>query len=236
MPNPVPQPSATTPSPLFQLPPEVRQRIWEHYLAIVHGGFFESIRPMHTFFGHDEAPQSKPSSGTLRHPSARADAGRQGHLPRAGPARPRVGRAARPAARAPQRAPRRLRGERDAAVRAPASARVRGGFRGVRLLELVARLLQRRPGAGARAGAPHHRLGASDAGRVPPARGGWEARRDEKKEGEFLDMLGGLKRLQTLRFYGRAPEAWMERVRLMSGAQVKSYSFRWWREPGMDRY
>ncbi|KAK8078091.1 hypothetical protein PG996_004261 [Apiospora saccharicola] len=57
MPNPVPQPSATTPPPLFQLPPEVRQRIWEHYLAIVHGGFFESIRPMHTFFGHDEQDQ-----------------------------------------------------------------------------------------------------------------------------------------------------------------------------------
>ncbi|KAK8093883.1 hypothetical protein PG997_000568 [Apiospora hydei] len=64
--------------------------------------------------------------------------------------------------------------------------------------------------------------------------GAWEYRRDEKKEGAFLNMLVGLAGLQNLSFYGRIPELWIKRLQQDTTLSVKCYSYRWWREPGME--
>ncbi|KAK7978214.1 hypothetical protein PG988_005704 [Apiospora saccharicola] len=214
------------------LPPEVRQRIWEHYLAIVHGGFFESIRPMHTFFGHDELDQDIQN----QNPPAAGGGGLFATYRELAPLvhESAVLRIQRPGSRNERRigfaAKGTLRFERLRRLVFVVDSEEYAYWNS--WLDFFGAVLGRAQGL--------EHLTIDWAPRTPavypPARGGWEARRDEKKEAEFLDMLGGLDRLQTLRFYGRAPEGWVERIRLMSGAQVKSYSFRWWREPGMDRY
>lgn len=62
---------------------------------------------------------------------------------------------------------------------------------------------------------------------MPKARGEVEAKQDEEKEGEFLDMLCGWAGLQTLRFYSQVSEACIKNTKQVSDAQVKTHTFRW---------
>jgi len=64
---------------------------------------------------------------------------------------------------------------------------------------------------------------------------GWEARRDEKKEDTFFDLLYGVSGLQTLSFYGQIPERWAKRLQQWkTDVTVKQFRDRWWMEPGLE--
>lgn len=227
-------PDTSSPSHLFRLPPEVRHRIWEHYLAVIHGSFQESLRPIHRFLGDGPEDGDGDAAGIFASPlPALMRANKSTYRELA----PLVHESAVLRIQRPGR-----RNERRIGFAA------KGTLRLERLRQLVLVVdseeyaywnswLDFFGAVLVRARSLEH-LTVDWAPRTPavypPARGEWEARRDEKKEGEFLDMLGGLIKLQSLRFYGRVPDAWIKRIKQMSAAQVNSYSFRWWREPGLD--
>ncbi|KAI1370174.1 hypothetical protein F4677DRAFT_439086 [Hypoxylon crocopeplum] len=61
---------------------------------------------------------------------------------------------------------------------------------------------------------------------------GWTKRVMEKKESEFHDTIATLQGLRLIQVYGNIPLSWKDR--LEKTAHVTHYVFRWWREPGLD--
>ncbi|KAK8039543.1 hypothetical protein PG993_007954 [Apiospora rasikravindrae] len=233
-------------SPLFLLPSELRHRIWEYYLAFTHADFTDSMRPMHTFLDNDaaaatneDANVAKPSSDAPPHAAPLPSlmlASKSAYRELA----PLVHTAAVLRVRRPG-----SRNERRVGFAAHGNLR----FERLRRLVLVVDLdypywnawldffgavLARAPGLEHVAVDWAPRRAASAASSSFLRDGGWESRRDKRKEDAFLDMLVGSAGLQSIRFYGTIPEHWAETIQQGTSVAVKCYPFRWWREPGMD--
>ncbi|TGJ84809.1 hypothetical protein E0Z10_g3969 [Xylaria hypoxylon] len=67
----------------------------------------------------------------------------------------------------------------------------------------------------------------------PAPENGWDERVNVKKEDEFCSMIEGLKELHTLQVYGNISTRWIDRLG-GSVPRVIQYRSRWWQEPGMD--
>ncbi|KAJ2893056.1 hypothetical protein MKZ38_009076 [Zalerion maritima] len=64
---------------------------------------------------------------------------------------------------------------------------------------------------------------------------GWTARVNGKKEGEFLGAIAGLGRLDTVVVHGTLAQGWKERIMgETAGARTVFFPFRWWREEGLE--
>lgn len=206
-------------SPLFLLPWELRHRIYEHYLAFTHHDFVDSLRPMHKYIDAD-MPHTTPLPPLMMAcKSAYMELAPLVHTTAAL-------RVHRPGARK----------ERRIGFAAYGTMR----FDRLRRLVLIIDLdypywngwLDFFSAVIARAYRLEHLIIDWAPGPSPHAGSGWEARRDEKKERAFLDLLYNLSALQTLRFYGRIPERWTQ---LQDAALTVSCSTeRWWKEPGFN--
>ncbi|KAI1399040.1 hypothetical protein F4819DRAFT_434487 [Hypoxylon fuscum] len=62
---------------------------------------------------------------------------------------------------------------------------------------------------------------------------GWVARVDTKKTDEFFSTIASLENIRVIQIYGNIPDGWMSRLEDIA-PHVVHYPFRWWREPGMD--
>ncbi|KAJ2990817.1 hypothetical protein NUW58_g2768 [Xylaria curta] len=62
---------------------------------------------------------------------------------------------------------------------------------------------------------------------------GWAGRVNAKKEDEFFQVIKSLKELHTLVVYGDTSAMWIDKLK-ESEVRVVHHRFRWWREPGMD--
>ncbi|KAI0487024.1 hypothetical protein F4859DRAFT_467955 [Xylaria cf. heliscus] len=67
----------------------------------------------------------------------------------------------------------------------------------------------------------------------PVQENGWSGRVNEKKEDEFFQMIEGLKELHTIIIYGDISARWIDKLK-GSELRMVHYRSRWWREPGMD--
>ncbi|KAI1394420.1 uncharacterized protein F4822DRAFT_424899 [Hypoxylon trugodes] len=64
---------------------------------------------------------------------------------------------------------------------------------------------------------------------------GWEGRGNTRKEKEFLKIIGSLPKLRLIQIYGNVSSEWTNQLeKKVPHAQVVRHSFRWWREPGLD--
>ncbi|OTB00956.1 hypothetical protein M426DRAFT_14935 [Hypoxylon sp. CI-4A] len=69
----------------------------------------------------------------------------------------------------------------------------------------------------------------------PVGSAGWTGRANMKKETEFFDLIATIKELRLLRVYGNISSSWKDELdKISTRAHVVHYSFRWWREPGLD--
>jgi len=57
---------------------------------------------------------------------------------------------------------------------------------------------------------------------------GWRRRLYEKKEGEFLELVEGLRELRTVTLHGRVPRDWKGRIEKATGTRVVVVPERWW--------
>lgn len=204
---------------LFLLPWELRHRIYEYYLTFTHDDFADSLRPMHTYLDA-ETPHTTPLPSlmlackfTYRElaPLVHATAVLRVHLPGACNER-RIGIAAHGTLQ----------------------------FDRLRRLVLIIDLdhayynawLDFFGAVTARASKLEHLIVDWAPWPSPQTGSGWEARRDEKKERAFLDILRGLSTLQTIRFYGRIPERWTQMQD--TAVTVNCSRERWWKEPGFN--
>lgn len=64
----------------------------------------------------------------------------------------------------------------------------------------------------------------------------WAAAQHQKKEDEFLDMLARLPTLRTVHLYGQAPSHWVARLSRDNTVTIKQSPHRWWKEPGFDNW
>ncbi|KAI1757645.1 hypothetical protein F4782DRAFT_136692 [Xylaria castorea] len=67
----------------------------------------------------------------------------------------------------------------------------------------------------------------------PVLENGWSGRVNVKKEDEFFQMIQGLKELHTLVIYGDISARWIDKLK-GSELRMVHHRSRWWREPGMD--
>ncbi|KAK9425931.1 hypothetical protein SUNI508_12732 [Seiridium unicorne] len=63
---------------------------------------------------------------------------------------------------------------------------------------------------------------------------GWQAKQAEKKDRAFIQLLNSMERLQTVWIYGQAPGHWKQMIKQGTMAIVKTFPYRWWKEPGME--
>ncbi|GAW15891.1 hypothetical protein ANO14919_053130 [Xylariales sp. No.14919] len=80
---------------------------------------------------------------------------------------------------------------------------------------------------------PNLKVLAIDWAPRPARESAWEERVNVKKENKFCTMIEGLEELQIIKAYGNMSARLIDRLGL-SGSRVVQYRSRWWREPGMD--
>ncbi|KAI1505708.1 hypothetical protein F5X99DRAFT_215889 [Biscogniauxia marginata] len=68
----------------------------------------------------------------------------------------------------------------------------------------------------------------------PVRDGAWYGRMNRKKEDELLRIIAGAESLQTIRLYGGVPAGWKDYFEANSGIRVVDYPFPWWVEPGLS--
>ncbi|KAI1487809.1 hypothetical protein F5X96DRAFT_124505 [Biscogniauxia mediterranea] len=61
----------------------------------------------------------------------------------------------------------------------------------------------------------------------------WSAKMHRKKEDELLRTVAEAPSLQLLKLYGDVPKRWTDYLEENSGLRIVSYPFSWWVEPGM---
>ncbi|KAK9423456.1 hypothetical protein SUNI508_14021 [Seiridium unicorne] len=208
-------------SPLFRLPWELRERIYEFYLAFTRDDFTDSMRPMHMYLDAEKPPHSTPLPPLME--SCKLSCTELAPLVHSTAAL----RVYRPGAR----------NERRIGFAVHGTLR----FERLRRLVLVVDLdyaywnawLDFFGAIMARAGALEHLVVDWAPRRATSgAAAAWEARRDEKKERVFLDLLLGSGTLQTLRFFGQVPDRWAEARMQHTGLTIRQSAERWWTEPG----
>ncbi|KAI5856179.1 hypothetical protein GGS23DRAFT_589097 [Durotheca rogersii] len=67
----------------------------------------------------------------------------------------------------------------------------------------------------------------------PVTSAGWTGRVNTKKEDEFFQALASLKQLRLIQVHGDVTPRWREQLEKV-GPHVVYHHFRWWREPGID--
>ncbi|KAI4862590.1 hypothetical protein F4820DRAFT_16857 [Hypoxylon rubiginosum] len=203
-------------SPLLSLPLEVRERIYEFYLAFDHTDFEDTLRPHHVYL--DGPPHARPlpplmlASKSLYRELSPAVHGRAAlRVLTLGWSDRRIGFA------------------------------VHGTLRFARLEKLWLLLTAEYPKwnswlafFGAVVGrAPHLTTLVVDWAPRPVSDVGWRERVNIKKEEEFCAMVASLRELRSVHMYGDVPERWMGQLR-KAAPHVVHHRFRWWREPGLD--
>ncbi|KAI0179387.1 hypothetical protein GGR52DRAFT_304332 [Hypoxylon sp. FL1284] len=203
---------------LFSLPLEVRERIYEFYLAFNHNDFEDTLRPQHVYIDDGGPAHTRP-------------------LPAAMLACKALYRELVPAVHA-QAAVRVLsRGWGD--------RRIGFAFHGTLRLERLERLLllltAEHPQwngwlsffAAVLERAPRLDTLLVDWTPRPVADVGWRDRVNLKKEEEFVALVAALPNLRHLYVYGDIPARWMAMLD-KAAPHVVHRRFRWWREPGLD--
>ncbi|KAI0880223.1 uncharacterized protein GGS22DRAFT_182450 [Annulohypoxylon maeteangense] len=205
-------------SPLFQLPQEVRDKIYEFYLAFNHSDFEDTLRPQIVYFG--DVPYSRPLPSLMLtckslyqelSPTVHGEAILRVEIP----------------------------GWNDRRI----GFGVRGNLKFDRLSKLYLLIATEHPNWNSwlstfEAVAEHGKNIETlviDWGPRPVESVGWSGRANLKKETEFFNAITSLKNLQILRVYGNISPRWMNRFdEIAKRAHVVRYRFRWWREPGLD--
>ncbi|KAI5456857.1 hypothetical protein BGZ63DRAFT_365444, partial [Mariannaea sp. PMI_226] len=207
---------------LFLLPWELRHRIYEHYLSFTHEDFTDTLRPTHMYLDVD-IPHTTPlpplmmackSAYIELAPWVHSTAALRVRHPGAGSER-RIGFAAHGTMR----------------------------FDRLRYLVLIIDLeyaywnawLDFFGAVATRTCRLEHLIVDWAPRPLPHASSGWQARRDEKKERDFLDLLHNLSTLQTLKFHGQIPGRWTRELQVHNTALAISRSTeRWWGAPGFN--
>ncbi|KAI1140052.1 hypothetical protein F5Y05DRAFT_304696 [Hypoxylon sp. FL0543] len=206
------------PSPLFHLPREVRDRIYDFYLAYDHSDFEDSLRPQLVYMG--DIPYSRPlPSLMLTCKSLYRDLSPMVH----GQAVLRVA----------------ARGWNDRRI----SFGVRGVLRFDRLEKLWLLVTTEHPNWNSWLSffgevikrAENLLALVVDWNPRPVDSADWTGRINVKKEDEFFDSLAALEKLQVIQVYGNISPRWTSRLALIATrAHVVCHRCRWWREPGLD--
>ncbi|KAK2731919.1 hypothetical protein CKAH01_08791 [Colletotrichum kahawae] len=206
-------------SMLFELPWEIRERIYEYYLSFDHDDFGDTLRPLHLYI--EQGGYSKPipplmltSKRAYRelHQRVHSDAVMRVHT--AGWGDRRIGFA------------------------------VHGKLRFERLRRLYVLVAMEYPnwnrwlgmlGEVARRATNLNELVVDWEPR--PSSGNakvWEAKLTERKHDEFFKILSDIKNLQVVRFHGEMPVGWRERFERETSVRLVLYKSKWWKEPGME--
>ncbi|KAF4941442.1 hypothetical protein CGCF245_v001541 [Colletotrichum fructicola] len=206
-------------SRLFELPWEIRERIYEYYLSFDHDDFGDTLRPLHLYI--EQGGYSKPipplmltSKRAYRelHQRVHSDAVMRVHT--AGWGDRRIGFA------------------------------VHGKLRFERLRRLYVLVAMEYPnwnrwlgmlGEVTRRATNLNELVVDWEPR--PSNGNtkvWEAKLTERKHDEFFRIISDLKNLQVVRFHGDMPVGWRDRFARETSARLVLYKSKWWKEPGME--
>ncbi|KAI0533299.1 hypothetical protein GGR58DRAFT_124739 [Xylaria digitata] len=204
-------------SPFFSLPSEVRDRIYDFYLAYDHSDFGDTLRPGKLYLENDTV-YSRPLPALMR---SCKRAYQEMCLTVHGEAVMRV----------------EMRGRVERRI----GFAVHGTLRFDRLQKLWLLVPLEYPnwnrwlkffGDVVRC-SPNLKVLIIDwAPKVTQAKG-WDERVNAKKEDEFCDIIESLKELHTLKIHSNISARWIDRLR-SSVPRVIQYRSRWWREPGMD--
>lgn len=206
-------------SPLFLAPSEVRSRIYEYYLAFTYQDFADTIRPTHTYLEATTPHSTALPSLMLTCRRAYADLREDVHSSAAL-------RVYLPG----------LRRERRVGFAVHGTLRLerlRRLFLVIDMdhpywnswLEFLGALAARTPGL------EHLTIDWGPCLVVPIS--GWDRRLAEKKDDEFLQVLCSMATLQTVWMYGQVPRHWKQRIEQDTKATVRSFPYRWWKEPGL---
>ncbi|KAI1193066.1 hypothetical protein F5X97DRAFT_53943 [Nemania serpens] len=203
-------------SALFSLPSEVRDRIYDFYLTYDHSDFGDTLRPHKLYL--DGAAYSRPL------PALMCSCKRAYHE-----MSPRVHDQAV------------MRVEMRGRVERRIGFAVHGTLRFDRLRKLSLLVPLEYPNwnkwlyffSDVVRRAPRLRVLVLDWAPRPVAETGWAGRVNVKKEGEFFEIVKGMKELHTLHVYGDISARWIDGL-TESVARVVYHRSRWWREPGMD--
>ncbi|KAI0512928.1 hypothetical protein F5B22DRAFT_289870 [Xylaria bambusicola] len=204
-------------SPLFALPSEIRDRIYDFYLAYHHSDFVDTLRPKQLFF--DDTALFARDLPALMCTCKRA-------YQELSPAV--HGEAA-------------MRVEMRGRVERRIGFAVHGTLRFERLQKLWVLVSMEHPNWNGWLyvfedivrRAPHLQVLVVDWAPRSTPESNWEGRANVKKEDEFCDMIKRLKKLRTLKVHGNISARWIERLG-DAGPRVILDRSRWWREPGLD--
>ncbi|KAI1368192.1 hypothetical protein F5Y08DRAFT_296796 [Xylaria arbuscula] len=204
-------------SPLFSLPREVRDRIYDFYLAYNHSDFADTIRPTKEFFPEDKVFSRDLPALMLTCKRAYWELSPTVH-----------GEAA-------------MRVEMRGRVERRIGFAVHGTLRFERLRKLWLLVSTEHPNwngwlyffEDVIKHAPNLQVLVIDWAPRSTPETNWEGRANVKKEDEFCDMIRSLKELRTLKVYGNVSARWIEKLG-DSVPRVTLDPSRWWREPGLD--
>ncbi|KAI0891130.1 hypothetical protein F4806DRAFT_483690 [Annulohypoxylon nitens] len=205
-------------SPLFRLPREVRDKIWDFYLSFDHVDFRNTLRPQIVYL--DDLPYSQPLPSLMYtckslyrelSPIVHHEAVLRVEIP--GGNDRRIGFA------------------------------VRGSLKFDRLSKLYLLITTEHPNWNSWLSffqevvkrAQNIETLIVDWGPRPVESLGWAGRANLKKEDEFFATIASLKELKIFRMYGDISQRWTGRLdEIAARAHVVCYHFRWWREAGLD--
>ncbi|CAJ2507546.1 Uu.00g087320.m01.CDS01 [Anthostomella pinea] len=208
-----------SPSPLLNLPLEVRERIYDYYLSFDHGDFGDSLRPLHDYLESGERHSTPLPRLMFASRAAYRDLAPLVHYEAV------------------------LRIHTQGRHGRRIGFAVHGNLCLARLRRLVLVLAAEYPAWNAwleffRQVVREGRAEALECLTLdwhPRMVGekGWEGRLNRKKEDEFFGVIGGMKGLRVVRVFGAVDEGWRTRLQARTGARVVWFACRWWREPGI---
>ncbi|RYP53027.1 hypothetical protein DL768_001930 [Monosporascus sp. mg162] len=203
-------------SPIFLLPREVRDRIYEFYLAIDHADFGDTLRPHHVYLGSADYSQPIPAlmctcKRAYRELASAVHNQAVMRVETHGLNESRIGFAVHGT----------LRFDRLQKLWLVVTASYPNWNRWLYFFKEVA---QR---------ARNLKTLIIDWWPRPVSSAGWEGRMNTKKEDDFFAILEDLEGLQLIQLHGDIPAVWRQRLD-KAATRVVYYPFRWWRERGMD--
>ncbi|KAI0904065.1 hypothetical protein F4823DRAFT_628925 [Ustulina deusta] len=204
-------------SPLFSLPSEVRDRIYDFYLTYDHSDFEDTLRPHKRFLDNDVV-YSRALPALMRS----CKRAYQEMCPAV------HGRAV-------------MRVEMRGRVERRIGFAVHGTLRFGRLRKLWLLVPLEHPNwnrwlyffSDVISRTPNLEVLVIDWAPRPTREYDWEGRANAKKEDEFCEIIKGLKELHTLKVHGNVSARWIDRLGDSVQRVILDRS-RWWREPGMD--